>query len=337
MLASIKSAKASDEVGYLLCHLGILYKQYYRDEPSAVRIWEHVLKLAQHPPNSSNVPSAGLIASRCLAESYFDKALEAEKGSVHQMSYIQMLENLAKGLPSTKVEAVEGSSEWGFTLTRNDTSLVLGHLYQVLGKTSLAKDCFATHVRLAVDLLTDDIIENDAQGYGILSDVFTKAKDDDNAFTALLLAYPRMLYSIDEAVEKESNGIGGIEGDNDDHNSRTDDRHPGYTDCGNSEASSAIEKDDRDGLVYQCDECNREFAKAGDLHTCRLSYDLEFCDECIKLIKEEKTKIMQCHPKHEFFRIPPPPNKPPEGYVRYRDEDIPITTWIEQVRREWGI
>ena len=334
LLASIKSARTTDKVGQLLCHLGLLFKQDYRDEPNAVRVWNHVVRLSQNPLSSSDLRSAGLEASRNLAISYFDRALEAEKDSIHQKSCIQLLESLATGLPSSKVEIVEEGL--GYAYTTHDTSLVLGYLYQMIGRESSARACFATHVRLAVDLLTDDTTDNDLQGYQILFSVFIKIKDDDNTLAAMSLSFLDMLHNLDEAAERESHGTDRIEGDNKDDSSGEDDRHSGSTEGAASEELSANFDEGQNEQAIACDECGCGFQDS-DLHICRVCYDLGFCGDCIKLVKEGRTKILQCSPKHEFLCLPSPLNKPPEGYVKYKDRDIPVTTWIEQIKREWRV
>lgn len=333
LLASIKSAKASNDVGYLLCHLALLTRQEYRDEPTAVRIWEHVIELNHRSPITSGSSSATLMASRNLEVVYYDRALEAERDSLRRKSGIKMLENIAKGLP-TSAKIVEEDTP--FALTTHHTTLVLGQLYQMIGAKSKARECFEIHVRLAVDLLTDDTAENDSQGYWILFSVFIRVKDDENAFAAISLLWPKMLFSIHETTEGNGDGI--PEFDVDISGNNYEDGHKSAhinTDTG--EASSAIRTHDQSGLSYSCDECNRDFTKLSGLYTCRVCYNVDFCGDCIKLVKEGTTKILQCNPKHEFLLMPSLLNQPPEGYVRHKDKDIPITTWIEQIKKEWEI
>ena len=336
LLASIKSAKVSVvESGYLLCNLALLSMQDCHDESNAIKIWEHVIELTHGSPITSESGFTRLVASRNLATVYQDKALEVERDSVHQKNYIKKLENLAKGLSTSTIEVVDG--EHPFVLTTQYTALMLGQLYQMIENHSLARECFKAHVRLGVDLLTDDTTQNDFQGYGILFSVFLKVKNDDNAIAALSLIYPPILFTTDETTEEKGDDTTNPNEDISDIGYRKDVEESGSINTDTIEASSPIEEDNQSKIGYSCDGCNRGFAKAVELHICRVCYDLGFCNDCIKLVKEGKRNFVQCNPKHEFLHIRPLLNQPHEGYVRYGDKDISIASWINQIKKEWEI
>ena len=159
--------------------LGLITWKYFQDEAKALHIWEQVVETSSGSKPTSNLFWTGIMTSNQLAPPYYNRALAAAKDSKDRAAYINRLEDLSKAFPQDENDE---ASQWIFT-TREATR-VLGRLYHIIGEEGQARECFRQHVKLGVDLLTDEDPTNDWEGFEQLANVFKMADDDVHAAAA---------------------------------------------------------------------------------------------------------------------------------------------------------
>jgi tetratricopeptide (TPR) repeat protein len=81
----------------------------------------------------------------------------------------------------------------------------------------------------------------------------------------------------------------------------------------------------------------REWSKPDPLHMCRYCLNIAFCEDCIKLLKNDKLPYMICNPKHEFYDVPKVTKRLSKGMVLYKGKEVPIGGWLNGLRKEWGL
>ena len=345
MHTSLKVARKSAKVGItgrLQHFLGLLTLRHFEDEARAIRLWEQIMETSFASTVISELGYARIMASIQLANHYFEKALAAGKGTSDCDMYIKKLESLSKRRASTKDEEEEESP---YIYSTRDTTLVLGKLYQLMGEKEQAKECFKTHIKLGVDLLTDEDPENDWQGFTKLANVLGTASDDDHATTAY------SLYSL--ILEDEGNVEDEDGGQDEEGKDKSDDAKGGgeiqpaqitkfgggvTASTGNKSNEGAGEDEFEFGMACSCDgPCGIHRSKPDGFHICRMCIDIGFCDDCVKLVKDGTLPWIMCSAKHDFFHLPTATKRLPKGMVMYKGEEVEIGTWLKELRRDWNV
>ena len=151
------------------------------DQDEAVNFWEQNIAVA----DPSRRWDWGIVFTRRvtaakLASVYLQRAKEAGFQSLTAQEYLKRLTFLSRG-------RIGGNEE---EVIYQDIPLLLGRLYYLMGQEPQAKESMRGHVRVALDLLSDDDPSNDWQGYLALAVTLAPLNDDVNALAAWSLIGP---------------------------------------------------------------------------------------------------------------------------------------------------
>ncbi|KAI9756718.1 MAG: hypothetical protein M4579_003719 [Chaenotheca gracillima] len=181
---------------------GLLLKRQYADEDSAAQMWEAVMTVEGGPNVSWQVSVARLNSAKKLCMVYFERARKSGAGTPDAEVNIEKL----KGLLSSDGAAIENVDyDTGAFSRTSSANLLLGLYYRLTGKIDEARDCFKTHIKLGLDLLSDDDPTNDFRGYIQLAEVLIYDGDDVNALAAWSALGPREI-EVEEAEDEVDEG-----------------------------------------------------------------------------------------------------------------------------------
>ena len=339
---SVNDARKSAKMGIaglLQNQLGSLIQRYVRDEAKAIRLWEQIMETSSASKLISHLGRARTNASINLAMRYYDKALAAGKGTPDCEAYIKKLENLSRYKVSPRDDA-----ELQYFRTTRETTLVLGRLYMLIGNEDEARECFRILVKLGIDFLTDDDPDNDWYGHHKLAHVSLHANDDLNAAAAYSLLGPK---------ERDASGDGAVEAQkSESNNEKSTSSEKGSSlqaiekqvDVPNEKSATVGEDEEQPEIDLEgegswvCNgPCTTQRSKPDGLHACRACLDLDFCDECVELVKNDKLPFMLCNPEHEFFLVPTATKRLPKGMVLYDGQEIEIGKWLKALMQRWDL
>ncbi|KAJ7256871.1 hypothetical protein B0H12DRAFT_1284136 [Mycena haematopus] len=161
----------AEALGVLLYDCGVAAYRYKvcsnTTEPvgAALRLWKASHKLLDNV-GGRNASITRQAAIRALAIVYFRSVVEE-----NNLAHIDTMTQLAKD------SGVYDSEVYGF----------LGALHAYRGEKQKAREALATHVKYALQILSDDILENDVQGLLIIWMALVQYQDFTNAAFALSL------------------------------------------------------------------------------------------------------------------------------------------------------
>jgi tetratricopeptide (TPR) repeat protein len=72
-------------------------------------------------------------------------------------------------------------------------------------------------------------------------------------------------------------------------------------------------------------------------HSCRCCVNIDFCEDCLTLLRRNELPAKRCNPKHEFIKLGTFEKAPQREIVRVGDSEIPIKEWIEEIKKKWGL
>lgn len=99
-------------------------------------------------------------------------------------------------------------------------------------------------------------------------------------------------------------------------------------------------------LSYFCDgtyfcDCSVQWTFADDLYVCKDCLDVTFCPRCRALLRKGEQDFGVCNPKHEFLHVPKYDGEEVKRVgkmnVRVGGLIMPISEWLDEIRREWGL
>lgn len=163
--------------------------QSQEDHDEAVSLWEQNIAMVDARGSSWEVYYTRSTTAAKLASVYLQRAKDAGLMSPIAQGYLKRLAYLSNG----KVDGKEGE------VINAETPVLLGRLYRLMGQEQEAKECMRGHVRIALDLLSDDDPSNDWQGYQKLALTLAPFNDDVHALAAWSLLAP---------VEDDEDNIG---------------------------------------------------------------------------------------------------------------------------------
>jgi tetratricopeptide (TPR) repeat protein len=293
----------------------LLYREYeYQD--SAIAVWENLIQMSRFSTDISVMGVARIGASIILSSCYFNRASALPSESPEASAYIKKL----KGLSENSSHITSNS---GLLINTQDSKLLLGRWYHLQGMTQEAKSCFKPHVRLALDLLTDDEIDNHYVGYNKLRLVFLYSGHHEDVITAF-----ECLRST-QAIEFRHNIA-----------SSGRPRQADRVSPGHSVGAQAVKKDDDESgsLAMACDgPCKAELTHPRGIFLCYSCLDNSLCENCMELSKVDARSISPCSPEHDFLFIDLNEPRCKKGWTRRKGQDIRIEDWLEDIKREWGL
>lgn len=305
---------------WLELSLATIYDQYIGEKKEAARIWNKIIETFAESKYQTGMGHVKQQASIFLARYYFDQALNARVGSNDAEKYVKKLEKLAK----PRARSVNDSSAF---IGASFSAVILGLWYRLNGLNENARACFLPFIQESLQMLSDDDPRNDETAYSHLVNVLMAAGDDKNV---IAIHYLFSRYADDktskrsldplELVENEANAIADREEE--------------------SGEDSESDSDDDGFISFTCDgSCYREFSNFDNIYLCRYCYDVGFCEDCMKLMKDGKMRLDVCSRLHEWLYIPP---RPP---ISRRDKSqmivdgtlVDFEDWKNSLRREWRI
>lgn len=159
-----------------------------KDHDEAVSFWEQNIAVGDSRGSSWDIRYTRSVTAAKLASVYLQRAKDAGLKSFTAQEYLKRLTFLSSG----KLDGINV-----------DTPLLLGRLYHLMGQDQQAKECMRGHVRVALDLLSDDDPSNDWQGYLKLAVTLAPFDDDVNALAAWSLIGPLEDEEVEEKLESD--------------------------------------------------------------------------------------------------------------------------------------
>ncbi|GME27482.1 Neutral amino acid permease [Neofusicoccum parvum] len=323
----------------------------------AIQIWEQ--GAAMKVPRGYSYYLANLFQERTvlkLAWCYLGMAREAGLGS-------QAAEELAKKMKAL-AERQARTNEDGSPL---DIDLLMGRLHHLSGREKEARASVRGHIRVCLDLLSDDDPDNDWQAYLRLAVVLCPLDDDINALAAWSLIAPNeeedkveSIVEQNEKAQQENNGeqqksnkMGAPEaGEAKPDIAQAQPQRQETFDAATSEASedfqdsvdnqSTISTDEstpRGPINYICDaHCGYRWTYADDIYQCKDCIDTTFDAKCLEKLKAGTLTRQVCSKDHQFLHVPKwdDAKKETKGSVRVGDEVLKIDDWVNRIRVRWG-
>ncbi|KAK1758141.1 hypothetical protein QBC47DRAFT_373797 [Echria macrotheca] len=300
--------------------LAMLYFGFYRDEQTAIEMWESIVK--DDPGTWGAVD-----ASFALAALYFTKATNTEAEANASRSWVSKLEELLSRWESLDLSTRRSVQR---RIPTEIISALLGRWYAERGEVELARAKIVPLVRLAIRDLTDRDNSNDLDAYSHLAQALLNFGDRKNGEIAYALTKP--LQKSKELIDLEKNlGISF------NPERSASDREPLAKD---ETATGPVEPFN---FVGCCDGwCGRQDVEYRSFSICEVCVDIEFCDVCLQKQKEGKLLFRVCDPQHPFIEVYPPRglvSRGPDGYmVRTQDgQSISVHDWLDGISREWSI
>ena len=347
---AMRVAKKMDAEAHLvlLAYYGNLLLQWCNQSEKASKIFEKVMETAKDSYFGTVFYDCRVMVADRLCNVYIDRAIKAGKDSVVAAQCMSNLASLwaVKAKPGIDLTVQAPDLEEVVRSTGKNT-LALGLLYQLFGREQEARQLFRDHVKLGLDLLTDDDEENDWQGYERLFDVLVKANDDRGATAASNGISPKLNLKgrgvgVEEWLQKansspwpnvEASEIGAG------HDKQSGDaekqqqhiaeiEHPDTSSCslydltktteehGNDDAT--IGKAELTGFDYYfiCDGiCGKTSEVPDGIYACRYCLNTDFEAGCYRLLVEDKLPMNICDSQHEFFRRPDMGRPTPKGVL----------------------
>lgn len=299
-----------------LC-LARIYNQYIGEKKKAVRIWNKIVETFAGSKEQTEMGETKRQASICLARYYFQRALDVGVGSEDAEKYIRKLEKLAK-------KRARFANDSRAFISANDPAVILGLWYRLNGMNEDARACFKPSIQEGLQILSDDDPDNDEQGYFQLAKVFIAAGDDKNVIA--------ILYSCGHYADQDNSEQLLSSPEKVETTDWTVDREEKSDDCGNT--------DDELPNMCSCDgTCNRRFPNLDNLYICRYCFDVGFCEDCLKLLKDGEIRLDVCNPQHEWLHIPPKSSmiSSEKSKILVDGALINIEDWKNNLRLKWQL
>jgi len=239
-----------------------------------------------------------------------------------------------------------------------------------MGDMQAARDAVRQHVKVGLDLLSDDDEENDWQGYWKLAIALTPIHDV-YALAAWSLLGPIEKTKEPEKVEDVTATEEVRAGEkNEDEETTASTEKPSIdgegTDLKGESATAPVSTTNEDGvnqteisqgsttetnikspedsrsgyLPYSCDgNCGKSWSYADDWYSCKDCLDVQFNAPCLEKLKSGTLKKKICHPSHTFLYVPKWDDEAhkqiPKGSVKVGEEIVTIKEWLDRIRNEW--
>ena len=183
---------------------------------------------------------------------------------------------------------------------------------------------FTTHLKQALNILTDGNPWSNWAGYSKLFNISIMASHDDHVRAAQSF----LDWEVESAKFKEIFKAQCPE----DTSTESDADTPGPT---RNEIIRSLSPAGQSKI--QCCNCGFTPKRAQDLHSCRMCLNVGFCNDCIKIIKAGQGRFMHCNLQHDFFYESAASEKLPQGIVRYKGKQILTSEWLEELKRDWDL
>ena len=314
---------------------------YYFDlakPQAAVEIWEQVSSRKVRKPDAF-ITAVKIKAEDRLAAHYLSQAMKT-KGKAECHQHVRHLESLS---------ITRSQFGGGETINVNAASLILGFWYRLNGQLDEWKAYAKPHIRQALQILSDDDPKNDDQGYGKLWKPLLYAADDITAVGVCRTACARKLFPIKNSNTAVQTGKSSSIAVKNQVQPTSNDKSAEKTDKDTTQqakdASSAQETEVVEPWYhFGCDgHCSRRLPhRIGQTEAfwmCRYCYNVDFCDECIKLVRDNKLPVHICSPQHDWLRVQLTDRIIPFGkvFVGATDELMDLEDFKNELQKKWDL
>jgi tetratricopeptide (TPR) repeat protein len=307
-LDALKAAPKIDPDAPLLLQAdyATLLLREFRKPKKAAHMLEMILEDVKKGRKDSASALVRIVVVDLLCEIYSSRAIIGGKNSKEAVSAMGKLANIWNQQPKSHEDPTEDIFEGDVFMTTRNSTLCLASLYRAFGEPEKGRQFFKDHLKLGLDLLTDDDPENDWEGYRKISETLSRAGDNINALAAQALVCPKLIPD-DSSIPPTPGGTIPLP-------------------VGAQERFSAV-----------CDGCETANEYATEkMYSCLFCVDISFDADCYKLLMEDKLPFKICGKEHEFFYVPE--LKPfPKGSVPVDGKIVPVKEWLADVRKQWAI
>lgn len=361
--AAKEDSQQNSNESWVFCCLQHFQGQFlYRHAGHEGEVREAIRILEENMRFSSTEDSFREMTARTLSAVYLNWMRAAGSESPVAHTYLEKLVQLSQ---DTKV-TIDGrtptyAGEMG-------PKLMLGRYFRIIQREEDSRECFRDHIKMALDLLSDDDPENDWQGYQVLANVLMYYGDDANALAAWSLIGP-LESGGDNQEEKDdstrkaqldgqepavrnaiTNGdrlTDHVEGSGDlDQNptlASLEETNVGSNAKGKNEvlAKSTDIKSRKGPFSYECDGgCGHEWSYADNLYVCKDCLDVKFNSDCLEKVRKGELGFNICSSKHEWLHVPQWDDDQHsllgDKQVKVGETVRSIDEWLNSIRKEWG-
>ena len=371
-IEAAKAKQVSDRIsqrkGMIFVHNSLSYFfadllfHHHVDESERIRaiyLWEQIRKPSEISEDIT-IPDYQLLAAQKLSLVYYEKMKEAAPDSEI------VVENINKLIQLSINENFKMISSYYLVI---DSKMLLGRYYQSINRKDEAKRYLRGAVKTALDLLSDDDVANDWQGYTILGRTLMYFGDDSNALAAWSLVLPTTANSetIEYGVENAVDAVSGyaLRGPNSETvtHSQADPVAIKQESIAADEARSTsilracvLESPSNEAdlgsptspskprgpiLLFCNGLCGTGWTFADDIYVCKDCLNTEFDFDCLRLLQDGQLFKKGCNPKHEFLHVPKfdmeEARRVGKERVRVDREIVLITEWLRGIRKDWGL
>ena len=315
------SGRTSKMIGLLLGH-GVALAHYSADETRlelALTRWEECCKLGFQPPHLKKWETT-FSAAKYIFNYHFSKARSVAISADEFASHANKL-----GEVRDRAYIVPRAAQ--------ELNLSLGGLYSLSGKQDSARYLLLNEIKYALDVLSDDDLQNDHYGFRALFDALVHTGDDLNALSAWSLRGPPERYSeIDSILKEATKNVAAVR-----------------PIAPQNERVVAMVGNGYVSLMCN-GGCNVDWTYADSVWHCKFCHDVDFDDACLAKVKNGTLPRLECGPDHEWLRLPSLLEEFREtGKNRVRvggelvdgrrvgGRIVPVEEWLDMIREEWGI
>lgn len=302
---SRKLANIREEWALQLCHMelmariALLSHKHSAGNPErtkfALEQWLRVLEF--------NAADDGFIAEKqmIVRSQYAIVCFEnIQKDPENAAEWLARLEHI------NTVKTVEWEGDW---FHGKHPTCLLARQYALQGDHQKTKDLLRSSIKVQMDLLSDDDVANDWQGYNGLAVYLMFAGQDDDALAAWSLITPNKKEASEETSEE-------------------------------SEDSTEVILEG--SLGDYCDGgCDTRWTYANDFYLCKVCHYISFDQACLDKLGDGAPTEHICNTSHERLHIPPYNAEEllriGEGNVKVGDEIMTVDEWLKKIRSDWGI
>ena len=215
----------------------------------------------------------------------------------------------------------------------------------------MAKDCLRHQIKVGIDLLSDEDLTNDWQGYLRLARALRYAGDDENALAVWSLIGPNaFIESEDTDRPDEVNGTAERNISLANHDDKGSGSHrkriktsslenSGKQDFPSSLRQSSTLRTVLGPISFDGDggSCSHSWIFADDIHVCKDCLDLKFPSPCLGVLRRDELEVKICDPRHEHLHVPvwdkDGARRRGPTQVRRGVNVRPVSEWISEIRR----
>jgi tetratricopeptide (TPR) repeat protein len=341
--------------GYLLLYLGVVMARQASGAgamKAALDCWGKTCGILK---STEWVDSyARYLAAQFLNSHHFQQAIDLWDGTKDPQIHPERLKEILN-------DSASGSARLSL-----DSSTFLGSYYLRTDQIHKTKDLYLNPMKEALDMLSDDDLENDSDGYAYLADILLHTGDDVNALSAWSLVTPHDCARFDDSrtpapgssqadsptaelldtiAPKTNNG------DNTDVETRLADDLVN-SDPGPNDGAMEPQKERTGDIYLECmGNCDKVWTFADDMWCCKYCPDTVFCRDCRQKVEDHKLERYWCHAGHDWLFVPPWSDEEfhriGRGRVRIEGDIVngkriggrivKIKEWLNMIRTDWGI